>query len=74
MQIFFCKDNKFWRKTATQLRNFHANLSKNHPIFPFFSQYRWVTGVTDPSTKKLKTRVTSVTQQTGSNKGRSRKR
>ena len=44
------------------------------PIFPIFSQYQWVTGVTDPSTKKLKTRVTSVTQQTGSNKGRSRKR
>ena len=36
MQIFFCKDNKFWRKTATQLRNFHANLSKNHPFIQFF--------------------------------------
>uniref|UniRef100_UPI004024C611 hypothetical protein n=1 Tax=Segatella hominis TaxID=2518605 RepID=UPI004024C611 len=36
--------------------------------YPFFSQYRWVTGVTAPSTKKQKTRVTGVTQQTGSNK------
>ncbi len=39
-----------------------------------FSQYQWVTGVTAPSTKKLKTRVTGVTQQTGSNKRLSRKR
>ena len=36
MQIFLCKDNKFWRETATQLRNFHANLSKNDPFFQFF--------------------------------------
>ena len=42
--------------------------------YPFFSQCRWVTGVTDPSTKKLKTRVTGVTQQTGSNKRLGRKR
>ena len=42
--------------------------------YPFFSQYQWVTGVTDPSTKKLKTRVTGVTQQTGSNKRLGRKR
>ena len=40
----------------------------------FFSQCQWVTGVTDPSTKKLKTRVTGVTQQTGSNKRLGRKR
>ena len=37
MQIFFCKDNKFWRKTATQLRNFHANLSKSHFFSNFFA-------------------------------------
>ena len=42
--------------------------------YPFFSQYRWVTGVTAPSTKKQKTRVTGVTQQTGSNKRLDRKR
>ena len=40
----------------------------------FFSQCRWVTGVTDPSTKKQKTRVIGVTQQTDSNKGLDRKR
>ena len=42
--------------------------------YPFFSQCRWVTGVTAPSTKKQKTRVTGVTQQTGSNKRLGRKR
>ena len=42
--------------------------------YPFFSQCRWMTGVTDPSTKKQKTRVTGVTQQTGSNKRLGRKR
>ena len=36
--------------------------------------YRWVTGVTGTSTKTVKTRVTGVTQQTGSNKGLNRKR
>ena len=71
--LYHCKNtNLIWIRQTFQ--QFLVLTSINWPIFPIFSQYRWVTGVTDPSTKKLKTRVTSVTQQTGSNKGLGRKR
>ena len=53
---------------------FSSNLNKSSPFFQFFRNTDGWQGVTDPSTKKLKTRVTSVTQQTGSNKGLDRKR
>ena len=80
-------DTMFWEECMTSMHIcLHISLYgyfliKNKQIvdgrrnkYPFFSQYRWVTGVTDPSTKKLKTRVTGVTQQTGSNKRLGRKR
>ena len=52
---------------------FSSNLHKLSQFFHFFAMSMGDRG-DRPLHKKLKTRVTSVTQQTGSNKGRSRKR
>ena len=53
---------------------FSSNLNKIIPFFQFFRNTDGWQGWQTPPQKKLKTRVTSVTQQTGSNKGRNRKR